>query len=603
MNSNALHTFHIPVMGLAFTVDTPLKVAKYGINSVISIIQDELLEQMREFHSTENNIEYIPILKSDVHHRSLRVKAYLNLIHDLVEKQWEKIQNASFDDSDLQKYFKMLPESSSVKQLYNKLNEYSGEEKSSVQQKLKSLIRCGSIDVNIMSKIDNSNYDRDKNLLPVECNDAIAAFIGFAESKLSASLILSAGLNAKMFAFIEKYDDFFPNSNGFIKKKLVIKVSDFRSASIQGKMYAKKGIWISEFRIESGLNCGGHAFPTEGKLLGPVLEEFKNKREELCNELKDICNKALIAKGKLLVPESAQFELSAQGGIGNYNEDTFLRNYYQLNSSGWGSPFLLVPEATNVDDNTLQQLISAKEEDYFLSKASPLGVLFNNFKLSSANKLRLERIQKGKPGSPCFKKFLSFSTEFTERPICTASHKFQKLKLASLNAQNLPPEELEAKTNDVLAKECLCDGLSTSAIVKNGMKNPIKCDAISICPGPNLSYFNKITTLEEMCAHIYGKINILSDRPRPHMFIKELSLYIDYLKTHVMPNITTDKLVTSANEFKENLIEGVNYYRDLFNNFNIDTSDIKNSAQNELQKALNYLSNLQIIPAQTTVGA
>ena len=42
------HTFHIPVMGLAYTIDTPIKVAKYGITSVISIIEDYLIEQMRE---------------------------------------------------------------------------------------------------------------------------------------------------------------------------------------------------------------------------------------------------------------------------------------------------------------------------------------------------------------------------------------------------------------------------------------------------------------------------------------------------------------------------------------------------------------------------
>lgn len=50
-------------------------------------------------------------------------------------------------------------------------------------------------------------------------------------------------------------------------KKVVIKVSDYRSALIQGKYLAKKGIWVSEFRIESGLNCGGHAFATDGYLL------------------------------------------------------------------------------------------------------------------------------------------------------------------------------------------------------------------------------------------------------------------------------------------------------------------------------------------------
>ena len=27
---SATHTFHIPVMGLAYTIDTPLKVARFG---------------------------------------------------------------------------------------------------------------------------------------------------------------------------------------------------------------------------------------------------------------------------------------------------------------------------------------------------------------------------------------------------------------------------------------------------------------------------------------------------------------------------------------------------------------------------------------------
>ena len=38
------HSFHIPVMGIGFTVDTPVKVAQYGIDSVVSIVDDILLE-------------------------------------------------------------------------------------------------------------------------------------------------------------------------------------------------------------------------------------------------------------------------------------------------------------------------------------------------------------------------------------------------------------------------------------------------------------------------------------------------------------------------------------------------------------------------------
>ena len=58
-------------------------------------------------------------------------------------------------------------------------------------------------------------------------------------------------------------------------------------------------------------------------------------------------------------------------------------NYYQLDSIGWGTPFLLVPEATSVDEQTLEVLCKAKEDDLYLSEISPLGVLFNNVRGNS----------------------------------------------------------------------------------------------------------------------------------------------------------------------------------------------------------------------------
>ena len=51
-----LHTFHIPVMGLAYTIDSPIRVAKYGISSVISIMDDELIEKMNAFYSEKFNL-------------------------------------------------------------------------------------------------------------------------------------------------------------------------------------------------------------------------------------------------------------------------------------------------------------------------------------------------------------------------------------------------------------------------------------------------------------------------------------------------------------------------------------------------------------------
>ncbi len=61
MKNLSPHTFHIPVMGLAYTIDTPIKVAKYGITSVVSIIEDYLIEQMREVICKNEHIEYVKI--------------------------------------------------------------------------------------------------------------------------------------------------------------------------------------------------------------------------------------------------------------------------------------------------------------------------------------------------------------------------------------------------------------------------------------------------------------------------------------------------------------------------------------------------------------
>ena len=55
--NNPIHTFHIPVMGLAYTIDSPIRVAQYGISSVISIIDDEVIERCMPI--TAKNSTYI----------------------------------------------------------------------------------------------------------------------------------------------------------------------------------------------------------------------------------------------------------------------------------------------------------------------------------------------------------------------------------------------------------------------------------------------------------------------------------------------------------------------------------------------------------------
>jgi hypothetical protein len=433
----------------------------------------------------------------------------------------------------------------------------------------------GAIDVNIMAKVDKLNYDKHGNYAGDINTDALAALRGFAESDLEASVIISAGMNPKLFSYLESFDDFYPDENGKFRKKVILKVSNYRSAIIQAKVLAKKGIWISEFRIESGLNCGGHAFATDGLLLGPILEEFKTCRSAMKSELYEIYLTALTAKGRQ-VPKFLQQKISAQGGIGTAEEDNFLRKYYQLDSTGWGSPFLLVPEATNVDKDTLQQIANAGQDDFYLSDASPLGVLFNNFKGSSIEKQRLQRIARNRPGSPCTKKYLTSNTEFTEQPICTASREFQRLKIEQLVNRQLTDGQYQKEFEKITEKVCLCEGLAASVYIKNDMLKPRENVSVSICPGPNLAYFSKICSLDEMIGHIYGKNDVLNKLSnRSDIFINELNLYIDYLAKEIANSklAINEKKAKYLESFKQQLKQGIDYYRELvpkMKNFGID---------------------------------
>lgn len=574
------HTFHIPVLGLAYSIDTPLKVARFGISSVVSIVDDELIERMREYHCKQNDLEYAPIRKSEYDSRARRITAYLNLLNSLIDNQFSKLKAEPFEaGTDIERYFNLLPEDSVLKQGYDLLDEYrEGNVSKLFEQVLKNQMIKGAIDVNIMAKVDKLNYNKNGGYAGDNNTDALAALRGFAESDLDASVIISAGMNPKLFSYLESFDDFYPDENGKFRKKVILKVSNYRSAIIQAKVFAKKGIWVSEFRIESGLNCGGHAFATDGLLLGPILEEFKTYRSAMKAELYEIYCAALAAKSHQL-PQVPQQKISAQGGIGTADEDIFLRKYYQLDSTGWGSPFLLVPEATNVDKDTLQQMANAGRDDFYLSNASPLGVLFNNFTGSSIEKQRLHRIAKNRPGSPCTKKYLVSNKEFTEQPICTASREYQRLKIKQLDDRQLPQAEYRKEFDKITEKVCLCEGLAASVYIKNDMLKPRENASVSICPGPNLAYFSKICSLDEMIGHIYGKndvLNKLSDRS--HIFINELNLYIDYLAKEIANSklVISEKKTKYLESFKQQLKQGIDYYRELMpkmKNFSISYRD------------------------------
>lgn len=582
------HTFHIPVMGLGYTIDTPLKVARFGISSVVSIIEDQLVELMRKHYCEMEQEPYTAIPKSDLDHRAKRITAYLNLMNKMVEKQVRNLKTQPFEPgSDMVKYFEMLPTDAPLRVKYfEMIKEGNGERKSELQNELRESIVAGSIDVNIMTKCDRINYNKDGEILPVEFADAMAALRGFASSELSSSVVFSAGMNPRLYTYCESFPDFFPDSNGNLKKQIILKVSDYRSALIQGKFLAKKGLWVSEFRIESGLNCGGHAFPTDGYLLGPIMEEFRNHKESLIVELYGMFSQALESKNLPVPAVAPQMRISVQGGIGTYNEDRFLREYYRLDATGWGSPFLLVPEVTNVDDETLKDLSTASPSDYFLSDASPLGIPFNNFRKSSGEKQRIERIVKGRPGSACYKQHLSFNTEFGDKPICTSSREYMHLKMKQFgdDASLTPAQHLEKAS--LLQKDCLCEGLAATALLKNHIPVPHKMVAVSICPGPNLAYFSGVFSMKEMIDHIYGRTNLLNRETRPSMFLKELRLYVDYFSKEIEKTIAEagQKKMKQLETFKANLINGIDYYLDLLPKMKLEAESYLNNMAEELYR-------------------
>jgi hypothetical protein len=583
------HTFQIPVMGIGFTIDTPFKVAPFGISSVISLGDDLLLDRMREFYCKKMDLPFLEIAKEDLDKRAHRITLYLNLMNKMVKNKFQGLKNASFEKgSDLTKYFEMLPDVSQLKKEYKRMMEESDSSVVEKTQKwLKDNIEPGAIDVNIMTKLDKANFTKSGEQLPQDMNDAHAALRGFAKSDLTSGVVLSAGLSPRLYSYVANFEEFFPDQNEELNKKIILKVSDYRSALVQGKFLAKKGIWVTEYRVESGLNCGGHAFATDGFLMGPILEEFKQKKHELVTVVHEVLNDAFEGLGRKRLSKPLHMDFTAQGGVGTANEHDLMLDHYGVDIVGWGTPFLLVPEAINVDKESFKILSEAGPKELYLSDISPIGVPFNSVRGNTKDVEKDQKIAAGKPGSTCPSQFLKiYNTEFTDRPICLASRQYQKLKLNELDGKNLPEEAYKKAYDKITVKSCICAGLVMTAYSENDILKRSDGQGVSLCPGPNMAYFSKESTLHEMVDHIYGKSNVLNATYRPHMFIKELGMYIDYLNNEIEESIQTlnAKKVKYFIGFKANLNSGIEYYETLVGEMKEESDALKSKFKEELEQ-------------------
>jgi hypothetical protein len=397
-------------------------------------------------------------------------------------------------------------------------------------------------------------------VLPPEFNDGMAALRGYARSTLHSAIVFSAGMNQRLYSYIEKFPDFQADAAGYLRKRVVLKVSDFRSAAIQGKYLAKRGLWVSEFRVESGLNCGGHTFATPGYLLGPILEEFKQKRAELAESLHAVYNEARAGRGLAPLAEPHPVRVTVQGGIGTVSEQDLLLKYYSVDGTGWGTPFLLAPDVTRVDDEVLDLLINSADGDVFLSDSSPLGVPFWSLRNSPSENARRERIRAGRPGTACPKGYLRMDSTFTERPLCPSSSDYQRRSLEAIDREPLDPAAKEFRRQAVLSKACICHELGGGVLKRLGIDDSVPP---AVCAGPNIAYFRRLTNLDELVGHIYGRLSILCQRERPHMFIQELKLYVDHLCDQIEKRSAglLSRTPKQIEEFASNLMDGIRYYR------------------------------------------
>lgn len=628
-----LHKIHIPVMGVCYTVDTPIRVAHLGLTSVISLVDDGLLEEYRMAYGERLGVD----VGSPQTTRIGRIRSYLDFMADEVQRKFEwicgmRIARCVEDGgipcsgatcvelTEKDRYFLMLPADSPLRAEYDLVCSKKGLARVLAEMELTQKMEVGEIQANIMVNLNHEEA-------------ALDAVRGFAASKVCGSLVLSAGVNLGVFEEMAKYDCFYRKGNvsktigTAPQKKIVLKVSDYRSALIQSRYLAKKGLEVYEFRIESGVNCGGHAFCESKKLMPDVLKEFVVHKQELFETArKMIAGFAERHPDANIALPSEPARITAQGGLCSAQE---IEDVLSLGADGVGvgTPFLLVPQATSADAETRALLAAATRDDVQLTHASPLGVPFMNLVTSTAAEIcrrktdaffknrsqeaetlgpkaseaALANAFETAPGFPCRGHYLCRNIPGFNRPVCMASREYVLHRLAEIDneetealnalkfaqsnvadganpnalecvlsgatertspvagetsrfdAQNLAAGELrdaasirekfDALRRETLSRECICRFLGNAGreeilsknptpnyerekiAVMRGVRTARVKEPVTICPGPNIAYFNREYTLLEMMQHLYGTGPALTPADKPHAFDVEKEIW------------------------------------------------------------------------------
>ena len=146
--------------------------------------------------------------------------------------------------------------------------------------------------------------------------------------------------------------------------------------------------------------------------------------------------------------------------------------------------------------------------------------------------------------------------EFTDKPICLASRQYQKTKIEEINEQEISEDERKRLIDKVQEKSCICDHLGNGILIKLGIEDEKEAPQ-AICPGPNIVWFNRTYTLQEMVDHIYGRRPSLVPADRPHMFASEIIMNVDYFEKLFREKNGDPLADDSLSEYKTNLEHGM----------------------------------------------
>ena len=101
-----------------------------------------------------------------------------------------------------------------------------------------------------------------------------------------------------------------------------------------------------------------------------------------------------------------------------------------------------------------------------------------------------------------------------------------------------------------------------------------------------MAYFSKVMKLSEMTDHIYGRTNVdeVVRTDRPHMFVKELDIYLKYLQDKIadLAQPISDKVKQKQLDFANHLNDGIDYYTNLFHDLTSGLKETKEKVMKDL---------------------